>query len=78
MASWKIPELNGGFNREITYRWSIFQQATFDYRRVSVPKEKCCVTLWDTNSASKVSGIFREETHSNLTTLKLKAHVHVN
>ena len=31
MAGWKIPELNGGFNR-ITYPFSI---AMFDYRRVS-------------------------------------------
>ena len=34
MAGWKIPELNGGFNRNITYKWSIFQPAMFDYQRV--------------------------------------------
>ena len=26
---------NGGFNRKVTDKWSIFQQAMFDYRRVN-------------------------------------------
>ena len=33
MAGWNIPELNGGF-RTISYKWSIFQQAMFDYQMV--------------------------------------------
>ena len=36
MAGWKIPELNGGFIWNITDKWSIFQQAMFEYRRVLV------------------------------------------
>ena len=27
------PPVNGGFNRKITYQWSIWQHAMFDYRR---------------------------------------------
>ena len=34
MAGWKIPELNGGVYRKSTDKWSIFQQAMFDYQRV--------------------------------------------
>ena len=34
MAGLKIPELNGGFIRKITDKWSIFQHAMFDYRKV--------------------------------------------
>ena len=34
IAGWKIPELNGGFNRRITDKWSIFQPAMFEYTRV--------------------------------------------
>ena len=34
MAGWKIPELNAGFALENHDKWSIFQQAMFDYRRV--------------------------------------------
>ena len=30
MAGWKIPELNGCFDRKITYTESIFQPAMFD------------------------------------------------
>ena len=30
MAGWKILELNGGFRRKITVKWSIFQPAMFD------------------------------------------------
>ena len=30
MAGWKIPELNGGFNMNISYKWSVFQHAMFD------------------------------------------------
>ena len=26
---WKIPELNGGFHRNITFKWSIFQHDMF-------------------------------------------------
>ena len=33
---WKIPELNGGVNRKIIDKWSIFQHAMFDCRRVNV------------------------------------------
>ena len=33
MAGWKIP-YNRGFDRKMTDKWSIFQQAMFDYRRV--------------------------------------------
>ena len=28
--------MNGGVHRNITYKWSIFQQAMFDYRRVAI------------------------------------------
>ena len=30
---WKIPELNGGFNLKIAYKWS-FSIAVFDFWRV--------------------------------------------
>ena len=33
MTCWTIPKLNGGLWK-ITYKWSIFQQAMFDYQRV--------------------------------------------
>ena len=48
MAGWKIPELNGGFYRKITYKWSIFQQAMFDYRRVlaMVNRSSCGFHKW--------------------------------
>ena len=32
---WKIPELNGGMIEKISDKWSIFQPAMFDYRRVT-------------------------------------------
>ena len=32
---WKISELNGGLNGKIAYKWSIFQHAMFDCRRVT-------------------------------------------
>lgn len=31
---WKIAELNRGFTRKITDKWSIFQHAMFDYQRL--------------------------------------------
>ena len=35
MAGWKTPELNGGFSRKVTYvKWSIFQHAMFNYRKI--------------------------------------------
>ena len=34
MACWKIPELNGGLNRKIVDKGSIFEKAMLDYRRV--------------------------------------------
>ena len=34
MACWKIPELNGGFNRNITYFYGPFSIATFEHQRV--------------------------------------------
>ena len=34
MAGWKIPELNGGFNRKITYKYGPFSIAMFDFQRV--------------------------------------------
>jgi hypothetical protein len=34
MAGWEIPELNSA-NGKITYKWEVFQQATFEYQRYS-------------------------------------------
>ena len=48
-AGWKIPELNGGFNRKITDRWFIFQPAMFDYRKVP---QQCLVRLGIPSSPS--------------------------
>ena len=31
---WKISQLNRGFDRKISYKWSIFQQTVFDCRMV--------------------------------------------
>ena len=51
MAGWKIPDEWRGLASKITYKWSIFQHAMFDYQRVAISISAPGVELFSSTSS---------------------------
>ena len=72
MAGWEVPYVNGGFDKKIIDKWSIFQPAMFDYQRVvpnmsyMVFSEYVCSCCFKHISKPEVNGLVSTQPASDL------------